>query len=30
VRSKDGKLGVDKEFMERNELVLSKEAVEIG
>jgi len=30
VRSKDGKLSEDKEFMERNELVLSKEAAEIG
>lgn len=30
IRSKEGKYGIDKDFMERNELVLSKQAVEIG
>ncbi|MBL7789755.1 MAG: fatty acid desaturase [Chitinophagales bacterium] len=30
VRNKEGRYGVDKDFMERNELVLSKEAVEVG
>lgn len=30
LRSKEGKVGVDKDFLEKNELVLSKEAASIG
>jgi hypothetical protein len=30
VRSKEGKASADPDFVERNELVLSREALEIG
>jgi sphingolipid delta-4 desaturase len=30
VRNKEGKAGVDPDFLDRNELVLSKEALKIG